>query len=306
MEEQPPLISAIICTLNRGLAIAKTIDSLVNQDLRADRYEILIVDNGSTPACTEILLAQDRAHSRKIRYVREDRIGESSARNCGLRESHGRYVAFIDDDAVAGRGWLRSLCEAFERDARLGAIGGRVRIKFEAQRPGWLGDDLLPYLSVFELGDSPRTLEFPDYPRGANMAFRRVVFDRSGLFCEDLGLKGSCLLFMSETEMCFRIAAQGWTVAYHPQACVDHLIAAVRLERKWFARRIRAQGRSRMRFELMHHGRWHVLCRVPGQIWGLLEKRGLHRGLHLGYLAAVPGGILQGGKGASQPTQAGP
>ncbi|MHC5064159.1 MAG: glycosyltransferase family 2 protein [Planctomycetota bacterium] len=286
MQERLPSIAAIVCTLDRGPAIERTLAALRDQDLPESEYEVLIVDNGSSPENRRILEEAVRAGPPNLRYVREDRIGESSARNRALQDCQADLLAFIDDDAIARPGWLGAIREAFARQSGLGAIGGRVILDLEVERPAWLDDELLPYLSGFDRGGDQQGLEFPDYPRGANMAFRRKVFATGAVFDDRLGLQGPCLLTMSETEMCYRVAKAGWEVAYLPQAEVLHLISANRIRPEWFARRVHWQGRSRCTFEGLHFGRAHLLSRIPGQILAGLRKRGIQRRLHMGYLAA--------------------
>ncbi len=285
MQEAKLSIAAIVCTLDRGPAIERTLAALCAQDLPADEFEILIIDNCSREENAQLLRGAVRTEPPILRYFREDKLGESSARNRALRECKAEILAFIDDDAIPDPNWLRAIRRAFAEQPALGAIGGRVLLDLEIERPVWLDDELLPYLSGFDLGEEQRSLVYPDFPRGANMAFRRQVFADGAKFDERLGLRGSCLLTMSETEMCDRVAGAGWDLAYLPEARVVHMISANRMQREWFADRVYWQGRSRCSFEALRYGRMHILRRIPGQVWGCLHKPGLQRRLHLGYLA---------------------
>ena len=280
--------------------MALTIDSLVQQDLPRDEYEILIVDNGSSPENAEILRSQTGAYDRPIRYVHEPVIGESSARNCAIRECRTDFLAFIDDDAVASRCWLSSILAAFDSAPRLGALGGKITLRYAQAPPDWLDGTLVPYLSAFDHGETRCDLSYAEYPRGANMAFRREVFDDAGIFSEHFGRKGDCLLSYSEIEMCYRIEQAGWRIEYLPEAVIEHIVPRERLAKDWFERRIYWQGQSIGLFELTHFGRLHVLKRLIGQIAGLLRKDGVHRRIHAGYLAAVRRHFLSGRTAAVQ------
>jgi GT2 family glycosyltransferase len=284
----PVRVSAVVCTHERGPDIELTIDSLLAQGLPAGEFEIVLVDNGSSPANAAILRRAAASNPTRVRYVREDVLGESSARNCALRETTSELIAFLDDDAVAAPGWLGAFVAAFDRDPGLGVVGGRVDLRYLAPPPPWLDASLVPYLSAFDQGDERRELTFMDYPRGASMAFRRAVFADAGLFSQRFGRKGKCLLSCSEIEMCYRIERAGWRIEYLPEARIDHIVPAERLQESWFARRIYWQGRSLALLELTHFGRLHVLRRTLGQLLALLRKSRLHRGLHVGYLAGVP------------------
>jgi glycosyltransferase involved in cell wall biosynthesis len=89
-----PLVSAVITTCNRGERVEKAVASALEQDY--PRQEILVIDDGSTDDTAERLSRfRDRIH-----YVYQKRNGVSSARNTGIRLSHGRYIAFLDSDDI--------------------------------------------------------------------------------------------------------------------------------------------------------------------------------------------------------------
>lgn len=281
-------LSAVICTLDRGPDIALSVDSLLAQDLPAEAFEILLVDNGSAPASAQVLRGLAAAHPDRVRYVREERIGESSARNCSLAHARGALLAYLDDDAIADPGWLRAYRDAFAADEGLGVAGGPVRLRYLVDKPSWIDAQMETWLSGFDRGSEPHELRYPEFPRGANMAFRRSAFDDGTRFSEDFGRKGKCLLSHSEIELIYRLAEKGVRIGFVPGAGVDHLVPGGRLDRKWFALRSHWQGRSEALFDRVHRGRWAVLCRLPRHLAGWLRKRDLRRHLHAGYLAAAP------------------
>jgi GT2 family glycosyltransferase len=282
----PPHLEAsvIVCTLDRGPKITATIESLLQQDAPDGGFEILLVDNGSRAENVSILTDFAARFPERVRYVREEEIGESAARNCGTRHARGAVHVHIDDDAIADPGWLRAICRPFAEDPNVGGAGGRIRLRFEDERPGFVDEELEPYLSSFEAGDGPRDLEYPHFPRGANMAFRATVFETAGAFSTDYGRKGPSLLSYSETEMFFRIARAGWRIVYVPGAGIDHLVSGTRLNRDWFKRRIHWQGRSMGRFDREHFGLLHVLARAPRMLLKCFTRPALHRDLPRGWL----------------------
>ena len=73
-------ITAIVCTRNRAEMLARAIDSLVAQSLPAKKYEILVVDNGSTDNTPELLHERASQYG-NLRYVSEPELGLSKARN---------------------------------------------------------------------------------------------------------------------------------------------------------------------------------------------------------------------------------
>lgn len=90
----PPLISVIIPTYNRGALIKSSIESVEKQTFQD--FEIIVVDDGSTDD-TEQVIAELGQH--RIRYIRHDKNrGANVARNTGIQEAKGEYIAFQDSD----------------------------------------------------------------------------------------------------------------------------------------------------------------------------------------------------------------
>lgn len=86
------LISVIIPTYNREKYVTEAINSVLNQTFK--NYEIIVIDDGSADD-TEIIL---RPYLDKIRYIYQNNMGVSSARNMGISQAKGRWIAFLDSD----------------------------------------------------------------------------------------------------------------------------------------------------------------------------------------------------------------
>ncbi len=87
-----PHISVIIPTYNRERFVVRAIDSVLNQTFKD--YEIIVVDDGSTDGTQKAL----GAYSNEIRHIYQKNAGVSSARNVGINEARGKWVAFLDSD----------------------------------------------------------------------------------------------------------------------------------------------------------------------------------------------------------------
>jgi GT2 family glycosyltransferase len=94
-----PLVSTIIPTYNRAFCLPRTIDSVLAQT--HSRIEAIIVDDGSTDETAD-LVARKYGHDPRVRYYYQSNQGVTAARNRGLTESQGDYVALLDSDDV----WL--------------------------------------------------------------------------------------------------------------------------------------------------------------------------------------------------------
>jgi len=247
------LATVIVCTHNRGRLLSEGLPEILAQQLPAGPYEVLVVDNASTDDTPDRFGDLLERYPGRIRYIREDRLGLSSARNAGIRHANGRIVAFIDDDAVPDHGWLASLVSALE-DPMVACAGGPVIPLLQGDLPPWFSASLETYISVFDKGSEPVPLTYNEYPRGVNIAFRKTVFRGVGLFSVSFGRKGRSLMSYEEIELCYRIERAGWTILYVPGASVRHTVHADRLSRDWFLRRFYWQGKSEAYFDLIHRG----------------------------------------------------
>jgi len=156
-------------------------------------------------------------------------------------------IAFMDDDAVAGAGWLEALVQAFETlGPRAAAVGGPIDPIWEMARPAWLADELLGSLTVVDWGGSLRFTNDREWIAGANMAFRTDLLRKAGGFGLALGRNGAngSLLSNEEIEVVKRLKAEGLGVAWAPKARVKHLVSRDRLQQGWFRKRYTWQAIS--------------------------------------------------------------
>ena len=115
-------ISVIIITRNRAESLKDTLTSLVKQSRQPD--EVIVVDNGSTDNSREI--TSNFTTRLNIKYVYEGQRGIPYARNTGIRLATKDIIAFIDDDCLADKNWLKYLEIPFVKDPHVGVVGGEV------------------------------------------------------------------------------------------------------------------------------------------------------------------------------------
>lgn len=241
-------ISAIVCTHNREKVLEKALQSLIRQTLSQTDYEILIIDNGSTDGTRE--LVRRFAATTNLRYIFEPQLGVSKARNTGWKKAQGKFIAFLDDDAVACPKWLERILNAFRTVPDAGVIGGRVNPIWGAPRPSWLSDTMLVALSVINWSETPKFLNEQGLV-GANMSFPKRLLEEVGGFTSQLGRKGDSLLSNAESHLILKIKAKGFKEYYHPEILVEHLIPAGRLKKDWFKKRYYWQGISDARLNYL-------------------------------------------------------
>jgi glucosyl-dolichyl phosphate glucuronosyltransferase len=247
-------LTAAVCTRNRAGWTRKAVQSLLAQDLPADRLDIVVIDNGSTDD-TAAVVAALAAGNPHLRYESEPEPGLSRARNRAIRTAKGDVVAFLDDDAVADRSWARRHLEAFEAAPDVQATGGRIDLVWPNGRPDWFPAERAGMYAGLDLGDSEHDLPAPGIPYGANMAVRRSVFERIEPFALDLGRQGSGLLSGEERDLFERIRSVGGRIRYLPDAAVGHHVLPDRVDPRWLLRRCYDQGRSEVAMDVHRRSR---------------------------------------------------
>ena len=233
-------ISIVICTYNRVNNLKECFDCLASQEINNPfSWEVLLVDNNSsdhTRQFTENYAAQEHF---KLNYTFEAKQGLSHARNQGINVSNGAILVFIDDDIRVSKNWLQSIVDAFTTQ-NCDAVGGRIHIKSLTKLPKWITPDMYGFLGYQDFGDESRPMDgYKEFPFGGNMAVRRSVFDKIGLFDTEMGRKGAGLkkeeLFKGEeTDFFHRLADVGGQFYYQSDALVLHKILAHQLKPKFF------------------------------------------------------------------------
>ncbi|HBB31244.1 MAG TPA: glycosyl transferase family 2 [Cyanobacteria bacterium UBA8803] len=237
-------ISAIICTHNRAKYLHKAIQSLVEQTLNRELYEILVIDNRSSDN-TKQVVTEEFAHVGNLRYLYEPILGLSQARNTGWQQAKGEYVAYLDDDAIAYPPWLENILTAFKTiTPQPGCVGGKIEPIWEDQKPDWLPPQFLPYLTIIDWSDVPIILDSNQYIGGANMAFPKFLLAAVGGFDINLGRRGRNLMSNEELLMRDLLKERDYAIYYDPAICVRHHIDPSRLTKDWFIQRHYWQGVS--------------------------------------------------------------
>ena len=224
------LVSVVVCTRDRSHVLSPCLDRLAA--LTYPRLEILVVDNAPTDDSTRLLVQARADQDARFRYVQEPRPGLSAARNRGIREANGTYVAYTDDDVAVDAGWVEGLLRGFRSAENVDCVTGLVctagiaspaEAYFDARSPSWSSrfDAELFDLADHRGDSSVYPYSAGIYGTGANFAFRRAVFAQVGSFDEALGA-GTPTRGGEDLDMFVRILLSGGTIAYQPAAIVWH------------------------------------------------------------------------------------
>jgi glucosyl-dolichyl phosphate glucuronosyltransferase len=220
-------------TLCLGIGMAR-------KQMSTDDELIVVVDHN------EPLLEQCRAaFDDCVVLANTQRHGLSGARNTALQRARGAVIVFLDDDAVPLDGWLDALRAPYA-DERVFGVGGLTRPRWPAGQPRWFPAEFLWVVGCSHLG-LPTVQSPVRNLTGANMSFRRAVFERVGGFAEALGRNGKRPLGCEETELCIRLtqANPAALLLFDPSAEVEHHMTEERKTFGYFVRRCWAEGLSK-------------------------------------------------------------
>ncbi|HEX5307698.1 MAG TPA: glycosyltransferase family 2 protein [Solirubrobacteraceae bacterium] len=168
-----PAASIVVPTRARLDYLQVALSSLMPQATAAGSEVIVIDDAGPSEQARELcgrLGARYEPHPRPL--------GLNVARNSGIERSSGELIVFVDDDVVAGAGWLQALLDAARRHPSTNVFAGPIHVRLEGSPPHSCGREGPPITSL-ELGASDTRTRFA---WGANMAIRRAAFQRVGPF----------------------------------------------------------------------------------------------------------------------------
>ena len=215
-------ISVIICTRNRPAFLYQCLNRLMESTPRPQ--EIIVVDNAPDDNSARDIVSQFL----EVTYIVEARPGLDIARNRGIKESSSAIIAFTDDDVEVHPLWVYRIWETFQNDAIVAMTGlifasvlnTEAETIFEKYWSFNLGYTDKIYDKTYFSASLPTGPPVWEIGAGANMAFRRSVFDEVGYFHEllDVGAAGA----HGDTEIWFRILAHGNSIQYNPRAVAYH------------------------------------------------------------------------------------
>lgn len=238
-----PLISVIIPTFNRAELLRASLQSLASQSLGTDRFEVVVVDDGSTDATRNVCL--DLAGRLRLRYFRIENSGISAAKNLGIFASTGTILLFFDDDDLAHPRLLREHLQTHrEHPEETVAVLG-----YTQWAPSLSVTELMHFVtevgcflfSYPHLRDG-QSLDFT-YFWGGRSSCKRSLLVRCGVFNQQFRFGAE------DIELGYRLSRSGLKVIFN-RGAVQYMNRAITYEE--FCRRCEKQGASQFRFSQLH------------------------------------------------------
>ncbi|MCX7001034.1 MAG: glycosyltransferase [Candidatus Sumerlaeota bacterium] len=272
MKNPHPLISIIIPAYNCEETIVRCVASILH--LTWGNKEIIIIDDGSTDATPDIL----KGYGGDIRIIRTPNAGPSRARNIGVREATGEFIAFTDSDCIVAEDWLDELFKGFVSEKTAGVGGDQQspaddtpfgkNIHAFMKSVGFVAD----YLKIQD-----RLIRTRHNPT-CNVMYRREVLLEAGLFDEALWPG-------EDVDIDLKITRLGYELYYNPGAVVWHYRAK---DAGAFSRMMRRYGwaqaylvRKYGLFRLIHYVPFFTAALVGGLIALAIIKTVLFVGLSI-------------------------
>jgi cellulose synthase/poly-beta-1,6-N-acetylglucosamine synthase-like glycosyltransferase len=197
-------ISVIVPVRNAARTIGACLDGLEAQSVSRDRYEVIVVDDGSTDDTRDIVKGYD------VVLLTQAHQGPATARNRGVGAARGEIVLFTDADCVPDENWIEEMVRPFD-DPEVVGVKGAYRT-----RQGEIVARFVQceYEERYERMAGRRFIDFIDtYSAG----YRREVFLAHGGF--DAGYPNASV---EDQELSFRLAERGYKMVFNPRAAVHH------------------------------------------------------------------------------------
>jgi glycosyltransferase involved in cell wall biosynthesis len=203
-----PLVTVIIPVFNDVERLKRCLAALEQQSYPHDRYEVIVVDNGSEP---EQQISTVVSQFKQAIPTEELQPGSYAARNQGIALAKGEVIAFTDADCIPASDWLEQGVECLLRSPECGLVAGRVEIFFENP------DHITPVALFEQLTAFPQQRLLQEYQGGAtaNLFTWKRVIDIVGAFNPTLKARG-------DLEWGRRVFEAGYQQVYAGQVWVAH------------------------------------------------------------------------------------
>ncbi|MCM8774439.1 MAG: glycosyltransferase, partial [Candidatus Omnitrophica bacterium] len=211
-----PFVSIIIVNYNGKHLLKDCLLSLYDMDYPTNRFEVIVVDNGSTDGSKEYI----NKHFSSVKVLNNQENNYCKANNLGIKEAKGDYIALLNNDTRVDKNWLRELVKSMMSYERIGCCGGKVLFPdgkiqstghYEFPNFYW-GDRGLREIDIgqYEYLEEVKSLS------GVAILFRRNCLEEVGFFDEDF------VMYLEDVDMFIRCKQHGWKLLYVPKAIVYH------------------------------------------------------------------------------------
>lgn len=212
-------VTVVIATNNRSKQLNECLVSLINSS--ESPKEIIVVDQSSNSETEKLSLIKS---SKLIKYFHLDIKGKSKSLNFAIKKAKGNILAFTDDDCLVSKDWVRSIRGTFKKNKTISLCFGKT-LPHNPNSPDNIKNRFCPCTfqkkkDVFSVTNQPK-LHWKDIGFGNNMAIKRNVFEKIGLFETLLG-PGSIGKAAEDAEISLRAIVNNYQIGYEPTMIIYH------------------------------------------------------------------------------------
>jgi glycosyltransferase involved in cell wall biosynthesis len=227
----PLSINLIICTYNNAALLDRALAAIARQKVSCTvDWQVLVVNNNSTDETVAIVDKYIQSEQLSLRIVSEPIQGLTPARLCGVKNTTGDWIAFVDDDCLLTEDWVEQAAKFALAHPECGAFGGRVSLDWET----------LPTPFILNYGWCFAEQEYGENPQkmsclvGAGLVINRTALSDIGWvekqFLQDR--VGTKLISGGDVEIGLRLAAV-YDLWYHPACQLQHFIPTKRTSEQY-------------------------------------------------------------------------
>lgn len=236
-------IDIVICTYNNAALLDRTLDAISKQRVLSHvNWRVLVVNNNCTDETTEVVEQHSRSDGMALRIISEPRQGLTPSRVCGVRNTDGEWIAFVDDDCLLAEDWIEQAARFAAEHPECGAFGGKIVPDWETTPPPYVLNHRYAYAGKYH-GETSRRRP---WLAGSGLVARRAALEACGWidkqFLEDR--TGKRLVSGGDMEIALRIATK-YELWYNPSCKIRHVIPRRRMTRQYLRRITFGLGASR-------------------------------------------------------------
>ena len=210
MQACDPTFSIVLPSYRRPQALRRCLAALSRLDYPRERFEVLVVDDGSDES-PEPIVTEARG-TVNARLIQQDHAGPARARNRGAAEATGTFLAFTDDDCEPEPGWLKGF-DVVLQGAPHALVGGTTVDLLVNRRCSQASQALIDYIYAY----ANQNHGGPTFFTSNNIATERAAFLEIGGFDPSFPLAAA-----EDRDLCDRWRENGWPMLYAPDARIGH------------------------------------------------------------------------------------
>lgn len=215
------MVSLIILSYNTSKLLHDCLIS-VEEVLGNSEYEVIVVDNASHDDSVA-MLKRDFPNATLIES--KENVGFARGCNLGTAQAKGEYLLFLNSDTVLRENPLPEMLSFFEKDEKVGIVGGSLKNSNGTQQRSYGSFYGLPQIALMLFGGEKAELKVQstEKPREVDWVSGGFMMVRKSVFTLLHGFDGRFFMYIEDMELCYRAKKKGFGVIHTPNAVVYHI-----------------------------------------------------------------------------------